>query len=119
MHLVEAGDGIRCWIFSSREGMLNTRALHNQQQPMNVESVSLHKGDTLDFAVDINGQLNSDQYLWAPMIREVPSVSGAETPAPNAWEAARDFSAPTQTLLTPWEQLAQVLLISNELMFVD
>jgi hypothetical protein len=119
MHAVEAGNGIRCWIFSSRDGILSTLALHNQQQPMNVESVSLRKGDTLDFAVDINGQLNSDQYRWAPAIREVLPASGAETPAPKDWDAARDFAAPTQTLLTPWEQLAQVLLMANELMFID
>ncbi len=119
MHQVAAGNGIRCWIFSSRDGVLSTVALHNQQQPLNVESVSLHKGDTLDFVVDINGQLNSDQYLWAPIIREVSPAAGPETAAPITWEAERDFSSPPRTLLNPWEQLAQVLLIANEMMFVD
>jgi hypothetical protein len=98
--------------------------LHNQRQEMNVESVVLRMGDTLDFVVDTNAELNNDQYLWAPVVYEAPggAASGiATTTAPNSWEAERDFSGVT-TIPTPlnrWEQLAQVLLIANELMFVD
>lgn len=119
IHEVAAGNGIRCWIFSSRGGVLASLALHNQRQAMNVDSVVLQKGDTLDFVVDINGDLNSDQYLWAPEIREMPTAAGSAVAAPSRWEAERDFSGPQPILLNPWEQLAQILLIANELMFVD
>ena len=86
---------------------------------MNVASVTLQKDDTLDFVVDFNAELNSDQYLWAPVIREVVSAGGSASDSPQKWDAEKDFSAPVRKLLTPWQQLAQVLLISNEFMFVD
>jgi mono/diheme cytochrome c family protein len=115
VHEVAVGNGIRCSIFSSRGGQLTSFALHNSRQDASLEAVTLQKGDTLDFVVDINGDLNSDQFLWAPMIRDASS-----NPAdPMQWSAERDFTGPPVTLLSPWEQLAQVLLIANELMFVD
>ena len=119
VHEVAAGNGIRCTIISSRDGMLTSVALHNGRKEMNVASVPLQKGDTLDFVVDINGDLNSDQHQWAPVIRDVPAANGELADISQQWDAERDFSAPVLKLLTNWEQLAQVLLIANELMFVD
>ena len=88
---------------------------------MNVESVVLRMGDTLDFVVDTNADLNSDQYLWAPVVYEASGGAEAATAVPNSWEAEQDFSGvlPIPTLLNRWEQLAKVLLIANELVFVD
>ena len=87
------------------------QSLHNRQQEMNIPSVSLKAGETLDFVVDINGELNSDQHLWSPVIRE--------TTTQQIWNAEQDFAGPKPSWLNSWEQLAQVLLIANELMFVD
>lgn len=121
IHEVAAGNGIRCWIFSSRGGVLASLALHNQRQEMNVESIVLRSGDTLDFVVDTNAELNNDQYLWAPVVYEASTGAEAATAAPKSWEAEQDFSGmlPVPTLLNRWEQLAQVLLIANELVFID
>lgn len=119
IHEIAAGNGIRCWIFSSRDGVLASLALHHQRQEMNVESVVLRAGDTLDFVVDTNADLNNDQYLWAPVISEVSSDLKSAAAVPHSWEAERDFSGAMPTLLDRWEQLAQVLLIANELIFID
>ena len=35
------------------------------------------------------------------------------------WAATKDFRGPAAKPLSPWEMLAQVLLMSNEFMFVD
>ena len=119
VHEVAAGNGIRCSIISSRHGSLSLIALHNRRQEMAIESIKLKKGDTLDFVVDINGELNSDQHLWSPVIRQkLGGGDAASVPAPY-WDAERDFSGPRPALLNGLEQLAQVLLIANELMFVD
>ena len=92
--------------------MLQQAVVHNKSQSIEIDQVALEAGDTLDFVVDIYEILNSDQHQWAP---EVTLLSDpAET-----WNAKRDFTAELAQRLTPWEQLAQVLLISNELMFVD
>lgn len=114
-HEVDAGDGIRCWIISSRSGALGTMIVHHQTSDFHIPSVALEAGDTIDFVVDIHEVLNNDQHLWAPEIREL-----AETPVPfHDWMATRDFIGPQPRVLSPWDQLAQVLLLSNELTFVD
>jgi cytochrome c553 len=114
-HEVAAGDGIRSWIISSRGGTLKSQVVHNTMAEFNVDSLEVQPGDTLDFVVDYNANLNSDQYLWAPVVRKLAST----TTENRVWDAQQQFDARPVTPLTPREQLVQVLLLSNELMFVD
>ena len=85
--------------------------MHNSKTDMSVTNLTVKAGDTLDFIVDIGGTLSHDQFLWAPVI----SNDGAK------WDARAEFNGPIPPprLLTPWEQYAQVLLLSNEFAFVD
>jgi hypothetical protein len=117
-HQVAAGDGIRCWIVSRRKGALASAVLLNRQQALDVATLEVEAGDTVDFVVDFHANLNSDQYLWSAEISEIAaenSVAGTT----KSWNSSRDFSGPSPRLLDVWEQLAQVLLMANELMFVD
>ena len=81
--------------------------------PLEVDSVALEAGDTIDFVVDFNADLNSDQYLWTCTISE----AAAETP--RSWKFDIDFPRDANDQLSPLQQLAQVLLCSNEFLFVD
>ena len=119
VHEVAAGDGIRCWIVSSRHGVLASATLHNASRSLSVDRIEVRAGDTLDFLVDCNANLNSDQYVWAPEIRAAGDSPGTSDSAALVWSAERDFAGPAQPMLAPWEQLVQVLLLSNEFMFVD
>ena len=119
-HEVAAGNGIRCSIFSNRDGVLNQFPLHNGTKTVNLASVAVKAGDTLDFVVDINGELNSDQHRWTINIQERSTVAGtSDTTTGRTWNSQRDFTGPPVSLLKPWEQLVQVLLLSNEFLFVD
>src|SRR5690606_27068998 len=119
-HAVAAGDGIRCWILSSREGAIAEAVVHNADRAMNVDEVELEAGETLEFVVDILQVLDSDQHHWAPEVSLVSTTTAIEEVArPASWHAQRDFTTHESQLLAPWEQLAHVLLISNELVFVD
>ena len=69
-HEVAAGDGIRCWVVSSRHGVLKSATVHNAKAELDVDPIEVEAGDTIDFVVDFRDGLNSDQYLWAPKIRE-------------------------------------------------
>ncbi len=113
-HEVEAGDGIRCRIVASRGGLLAQATVHNRSEDLNVAAVEIAAGDTLDFIVDIHTGLDNDQHFWSPTVTETDSTS-----PPITWSAEHDFTGPAPVFLTNWEQLAQVLLLSNELMFVD
>ena len=78
---------------------------------MKAGPLDVRAGESIDFVVDIRDGLNSDQFLWAPVV-----VAGE-----RRWDAAKDFSGPPRTdeRLRPWEQYAQVLLLSNEMAFAD
>jgi hypothetical protein len=124
-HAVPEGDGVACYVVSSRHGVLKSCAVHNRREQLDLDSIDVEAGDTIDFVVDIGGELNSDQYLWAPAITIVDSqpadVAVATTNATSVqqWNAAQDFTGPPLVMLSPLEQLAHLLLISNEAMFVD
>ncbi len=117
-HEVPAGDGIRAWIFSSRAGKLGSWLVHQRQQEADVDSFEVMAGETIDFVVDIHRELNSDQFLWAPRITEAPSADPVSATT-ERWDAEQHFSGPVSPHLTGWEQLAQILLLANEFMFVD
>ena len=110
-HEPSQGDGVRGFVVSSRHGLLKEARVHASEAAMSVDAIAVEAGDTLDFVVDIADTLDSDQFLWQPVI----------TASDKQWHAAAEFSAPppAPVLLQPWEQYAQVLLLSNEFAFVD
>ena len=110
-HEPEQGDGVRGFIVSSRDGELKRANVHKTKTAMAATNVVVKAGDTIDFIVDIGGTLNTDQFLWAPVIKDMATK----------WDAQREFDGlrPAPVYLTPWEQYAQVLLLANEFAFVD
>lgn len=112
-HEAAPGDGIRAFIVSSRVGILQRTEIHQQQVELNLESLTVQAGETIDFVVDIGKVLNSDQYLWEATVQA--AAEGGET----RWNSKADFPKDTISHLGPWEQLAQVLLCSNEFLFID
>ncbi|WP_165232092.1 PSD1 and planctomycete cytochrome C domain-containing protein [Aquisphaera insulae] len=117
-HDPTVGDGVRAWLVSGRLGVLRKAVVHAGKVAIDAPAVSVQPGDVLDFVVDIRDGLNSDQHLWAPRIRAT-RVDAGPAPMDGYWDAARDFRGPAVNGLSPREQLAQVLLMSNEFMFVD
>ncbi len=120
IHEPKVGDGIRAFVSHSRLGKLLGTKLHGSKADLSLTSIAFQKGDTLDFIVDIDIGLNSDQFLWSPQLSGTQTIagSGGDTPS-EVWDAKKDFTASPKTTLTSWEQLAQVLMLSNEFMFVD
>jgi hypothetical protein len=117
-HQSADGDGVRGWIVSSRHGILKKATVQNRHEPIDVESLSVEPGDMLDFVVDLGGELKNDQFVWVASIKA--TINGSVPPAtPTTWSSEQDFrTAPIETL-APLEQLAHLLLMSNELMFMD
>jgi hypothetical protein len=111
-HLHAGGEGIRGYVFSSRGGELGRWTLHNKGEQTDFAKLELKAGDTLDFIVDMYKQLNNNEFSWAPVVK-----NGEKT-----WDTAKDFGQERPKKLQPlsvWEKYAQVLLMSNEFMFVD
>jgi hypothetical protein len=112
VHDAEPGDGIRALVINSKQSVLSEQRIHQQSVAMNCELFRVQKDETIDFVVDIGEGLNSDQFLWNITVRE----QGGDA---TVWNSEADFGGPAANPLTPWEQLAQVLLCSNEFLFVD
>ena len=67
-------------------------------------------GDTIDFIVDCRDNNNSDSYAWSPTLHAA---------AGTTWSASGDFAGAPAPKLSPWEKYTQVLLESNEFVYVD
>src|SRR5207245_3454929 len=95
--------------------------LHNKAADAKVESLEVKVGDTVDFVVSIHRSLNSNDFGWSPTIRTIgPGAPPGANGRAKKWSATKDFAGPPaepQKPLDPWEQYAQVLLLSNEFLF--
>jgi mono/diheme cytochrome c family protein len=114
VHEPDVSDGIRSFVVSSRSGLLQSAKVKHQTSDWNLNSLEVEAGETIDFVVDIGDELNSDQYLWSMTIAD-----GAASENNLAWNSEKDFPKDITQQLNGWEQLAQVLLSSNEFLFVD
>jgi hypothetical protein len=105
------GDGVRARIVSSRTGLVGEWFVHHGEAKTTTASITVNRGDTLDFVVDPMANDGFDSFQWAPTIR---TADGAQT-----WDAAANFSAPPPPPLTRLTLYAQALMMTNEFMFVD
>ena len=109
----EAGDGVLARIVSSRAGeLLKVEVAPTQNAETKLDRVEVKAGETLDFLVDARAGDNSDGFRWHPTI----------TGDLGTFDSQAQFTGPASappTALKPWEQYAQVLLETNEFVFVD
>ena len=75
----------------------------------NEANIKVERGEIIDFVVDSDGDYEADDFQWSPVIAMED----------RNWDARKDFAGPRQRKLTPREQLAQVLLLTNEFAFLD
>ena len=121
IHEPQVGDGVHAMIVSSRTGVLSQANIFHQSIPMVIDLLEVEKGEIIDFVVDIREVLNSDQYLWAPTISRVNSSTsdGNGSEVVDVWDSRAEFRGSPFVELDPWVAFAQVLLSSNEFIFVD
>ncbi len=114
-HEPAAGDGIRAFVLTSQKRELHAAKAHQNTIELNTDAVTVKAGDIIDFVVDIDKVLNNDQFLWQISIAD----NDGTDPEYSHWHAHADFARNTVEKLSAWEQLAHVLLCTNEFMFVD
>ena len=114
MHLPQGGgNGVKARIISSRKGQVAVYVPEPKTAiATGIERIELKANDTLDFIVESNGNISNDTFSWPVVLR---SADGA------AYDSKRQFAGPVKTPepLTGWEKYAQVLLQTNEFLFVD
>ena len=96
------------------------KALHNSVTTA-LDVFEVKKGDVLDFVVSGGAEAGVDHFQWAPTITMVTADMPGMPGMPRIWDAKTDFMDVRHMPkpIGPWEELAQVLLLSNEFMFAD
>jgi hypothetical protein len=110
-HEPSVSDGVRAFVLSGKQ-TLQQLDVFNQTVQLDVTQLKVSKGQTIDFVVDINKELNSDQFAWRIEVTDVQQPD-------DRWDSKEDFTRSAVSQLTPLEQLAHVLLCTNEFLFVD
>ncbi|MCU0710733.1 MAG: PSD1 and planctomycete cytochrome C domain-containing protein [Pirellula sp.] len=123
-HQPDIADGVRFHIFHNEDKLLTSVQLKASESRLDLTDIHLEQGDRLNFVVDIVSELNTDQFLWAPVITKVATAesatsSGTATDEKPVWNSQSDFRGPEEYKLSPWEQFVHVLMCSNEFLFVD
>ncbi len=116
------GDGVRGHVVSSRLGELGSWIVHVGFAETKIERVEIKQGDTIDVVVDCRSDPQYDSFTWAPTIRLLKLSTGGGSGSQTEWDAAMQFNGPEEKAappLTRWEKYAQVLLMSNEFLFID
>jgi len=121
VHEPPQGDGVRAFILGSNStpGTVSQASVHNSKTELNVDVVHVTKGDTIDFVVDIGDGLAYDQFLWRIKLSEIAHTNRDQLQSENAvWDSLEDFEGMPPEQLDAWQQLAQVLIGTNEFLFV-
>ncbi len=121
-HDSEQGDGVRGRIVSSQLGELGHWLVYHGQEKTKLMNVAVKRGETIDFVTDCRANENSDTFAWSPVIKYVNELDKTASGQPTEWNAQTDFTntiPPLAESLNVWQKYAQVLLLANELIYVD
>ena len=114
-HATDKGDGVRARVVASRSGVVGEWTARNSTTATRVDSLAVQAGDTIDLVTDCRTGPSFDGFQWTVAVRLESSRSDGR----RAWDSAADFRGPQPEPLPPWVRLAQVLLMTNELAYVD
>ncbi|MDH4455884.1 MAG: PSD1 and planctomycete cytochrome C domain-containing protein [Verrucomicrobiota bacterium] len=115
----DRGDGVRAWIHNSRTGVVSEYFCTPQHKKVPTQiTTEVKRGDIVSFLVHNETGTDSDSFDWQPQITRADTGELLTDAKNDFCDASRwPFGRPKPQ--QPLSQLAQVLMISNEFMFVD
>jgi hypothetical protein len=121
-HNAEPGDGVRGHVIAP-EGELAAWSVHKKEAATQIDGIAVKKGQAIDFVVDCRASVDHDAFSWPVTVTMQPIAQAAGGgDGGGEWDAQKQFAGPPgkpPTPLDPWEKYAQVLLETNEFVFVD
>jgi hypothetical protein len=114
-HSQPGSDGVRGRIVAARTGVVGAWDVVRSQAATNPPVIHVQKGDTIDFVADSRTSVTSDAFTWTVTLRLITS----DKDPGEVWDSTSGFHGPMAVPLTRWQELAQILLMSNEFAFVD
>ena len=113
-HLPESGNGVRGQIVSSTKGILKEAKIDHSEAELNVASIKVEVGDTIDFVADWQGQILHDEHEWRITIRLIGSGDLTANTNVQNWDAQRDFVGGGTDA---WTEYVHALMMTNEFVF--
>ncbi len=114
VHPAEQGNGVQATIYGPA-GRVGQWSAHHRRVKTEVPRVRVRVGDRIDFVVDCKGDGGYDGFQWAPVVTTIDGRSN--------WSSRRAFPRPKSERvvsdMSVWARYAQVLLMSNEFMFIE
>ena len=109
----QQGDGIDGKVVSSLQGVVAEWALEHGSLATETRIENVIPGELIDFVVGCRANDAYDSFNWrVTLILENPGER-------QIWDAERGFHGPAAAPLDLWAQFTQVLLMSNEFLYVD
>ena len=100
-HPSESGDGVRSRIISSQSGLMGQWTAKTNSIETNVTKIEVQSGDTLDFVIDCQDNVNSDSFEWPVQLRLIDATGDEQ----ETWDSSTDFHGPL-TASSMAEQIA-------------
>ncbi|MEP3479345.1 MAG: PSD1 and planctomycete cytochrome C domain-containing protein [Fuerstiella sp.] len=111
-HKSEKGDGV-LGLMIHHDQQLQKKVAHNQSIKFDTRT-TVQAGDTIDLVTYCQTNESHDSFDWQATIFQF-----ADGQTVRKWSSESDFSPSKITRLQPWAQLAQVLMMTNEFVFID
>jgi hypothetical protein len=114
--------GVLARIVSSRTGELAVFNAAGRAVETPLDRIELRRGDTLDFLVESASPKAAASFTWTPTVGLVDRDAAEQAQERYEWHSQSEFAGPPPPPLkgiSPWEKYAQVMLLSNELVFVN
>ncbi len=121
-HGSEHGDGLLGYIVSDKNGLLGDYAVKKSESKTDLNAIEVKQGETIDFVASPGPTTSHDSFSWTMRIKMDRPANSTGQSLQTKWESRKDFAGPPPALpepLSPWAQFAQVLLLTNEFMYVD
>ena len=114
-HAKEEGDGVRCRIVTVGRGVMSDATAHNSTQSQSIPPFDVKAGQYIDFVVDCRTNESHDSFQ-----SKITIMQSVNQKMQRNWKSEDDFpDSPEPGRMDAWSQLAQVLLLTNEFIFVD
>jgi hypothetical protein len=110
-HKSKKGNGVRLMVFHNGKLVSSWKCFANSLQT--ILPLKVKKGDIVDLVADPMGSPNNDHYSW-PVTFTLKSGSKRAK-----WRLADLFNSKPEKNFSIWASLAQVLMMSNEFLYVD
>ncbi len=114
-HSQPNSDGVRGRIVATRAGVIGAWDVIRSQAATNPPLIAVQKGDAIDFVTDSRANVISDEFNWTVTLR----LTTSDKDPGQVWDSSSGFHGPLTVPLSRWQELAQILLMSNEFAFVD